>query len=103
MSLIMVDRRPGWSYFWGLKLYGPRIKDGPLSMHRYVEQRFVNQPGVVLNPAFTESLTLEPGTYKIKIIFYRVPPGFDVRRLDNHPATDDGFGAVASVRTVTIP
>jgi hypothetical protein len=108
----VLERLPDASYVWVLRVYRetPKVpgqrpsktKRVPLVERYYTEQTFhVPADVVVMNPTFTESVVLEPGTYSVRVSLDRVRPGVDPTQLirEGLHGLDDG---VTGGKTVTI-
>jgi hypothetical protein len=98
------DKRPKAAYVWSV-----RVRD-PLKKVFVAEQRYdtlilqVPQDTGELSPTFEDAITLSlpPGTYKVELVLYEVPPG-GVSRLSDPSLAEHQLMAKNTVRVAIGP
>jgi hypothetical protein len=71
------DARPTANFMWAVRVRNPKTKS-IVAETRYDTQLFqALQDGTELRPTFEDVVTpdLQPGTYKVELVLYEVPPG----------------------------
>jgi hypothetical protein len=86
MGEVHVDcAEPGHAYIWLLRAHA--VGDDPKQLkvhkeHHYLENAISLAEGESrMKPAFADTIELAPGRYKIELILYAVPPGFNFEGL----------------------
>ena len=77
-----VDKVPGSSYIWLLRVYTNDKQRQLLKEHHYLDQAVTLPEGeVAMNPAFNDTIELPPGGYKVELTMYAVPPDFPFKKV----------------------
>jgi hypothetical protein len=95
------DKRPKAAYVWAVRVRDP-VTRVFVAEKRYDQQVFqVPQDTEEFTPTFEDAITLSlpPGTYKVELVLYEVPPG-GVSRLSDPGLKEHQLMAKNTVRVV---
>jgi hypothetical protein len=76
------DVAPGKLYVWLLRIHTYGKQPKLLREHHYLDQAIQLAGGQTeMQPAFNDLITLDPGTYRLELIFYSVPIDYQFRQF----------------------
>jgi hypothetical protein len=99
------DSVPGAKYIWLLRVYRNDPRKELLREHHYAEQASTLAAGSVsMEPVFLDAIDLPPGSYRVELSNYAVPPNFPLNQVKfGENMKTRALSNVAAARRVDIP
>lgn len=98
------DIRPASQFFWGCRVYASGNLKTPVFEKLYLDQMFHLPESHKLNPTLDDTLVFpaNAGKYRVEIVVFTIPPGFDMSRFRD-PSAEQTYRFVGGGQSVVIP